>query len=96
MGVYETDAFDFDGYGRYDILYWYVPISNPRKMDELAQYVVPQMKDGAVFVSESYFAHMKREGDTFLRWGQIECEHCTHGFNWGWVEFDLEQLTRYR
>ena len=95
MKFHECDAFDFDGYGNYDILYWYVPINNYLLMDKLAHYVIPQMKDGAVFISEGYFTHMKREGDTWLMWGRVNCDRCIGGYNMDWVEFDLATMKRF-
>jgi SAM-dependent methyltransferase len=49
--VFEQDALTFDGYGNYDVIYFYRPISEERLLIQMEQAIAAQARPGTVLVA---------------------------------------------
>ncbi|MEO9864085.1 MAG: methyltransferase domain-containing protein [Yoonia sp.] len=49
--VIEGDALEFDGYGDYDVIYFYRPISDPQMLVGMQNRILRQAKEGAIIIA---------------------------------------------
>ena len=49
--VMQQDALEFDGYGRYDVIYFYKPMSDPDMLATMERRIVAQARPGTVLIA---------------------------------------------
>lgn len=65
-----VNAFEFDGYNEFDLIYWYLPLRKPEQEIELEKKIFTEAKDSAILFPASNWVPFQNSED--LGWGSKE------------------------
>lgn len=60
--VYQGDGRTFDGYGNYDVIYFYRPLRNDGMLEEMERHIITTARPGTIIVAPYDFTLSAREG----------------------------------